>query len=481
MTHIPKSEGDASSGLTSESGYGEDFYAALHKMPLGTVLDALPEAVYLTDKDGFITFYNQAAATLWGVSPLLGETQYCGAWKLFYLDGTPLPRNQCSMAIALEEQRPINGRKAIALRPNGTHIRFLAFPAPIFDSEGNLIGAVNMLVSLTHETSAEEPDVSFNAIVDSSDEAFIAKDLKGVIHNWNEGAQRLFGYTASEAVGRSVAMLEPMDRQNEEIDILRRIRRNEHVENHETIRRRKDGSLVEISQSVSPIKNNEGNIIGAAKIARDITLRRQREEQRSLLIREMDHRVKNLFALAKSVVSLSVHSATTPRELAAVVSARLNALARSNALCLRQSFNGEQPTTLHTLIQTIVAPYVESHYNRQSRVFVTGPDIATLGNTATNFALLLHELVTNSAKYGSLSLPGGSLEINCNETEDLFTIVWSERNGPPIDREPHIVGFGTRLAKATVVGLLAGNISRDWRREGLSITLTFSASLFRAP
>jgi two-component sensor histidine kinase len=111
---------------------------------------------------------------------------------------------------------------------------------------------------------------------------------------------------------------------------------------------------------------------------------------------------------------------------------------------------------------------------------LTGPDIATTGNTAMSFARLLHEFASNSAQYGSLSLPGGSLEISCEEIEDQFSLVWSERNGPLIDREPQNVGFGTRLANATVVGQLGGAISRDWKREGLEIRLRFSVSLFRA-
>ena len=239
------------------------------------------------------------------------------------------------MATALREQRPIRGREAIAERPDGTRIPFLAFPTPIFDAAGNLIGAVNMLVDLTDRTIAEEAAQRFAAIVESSDDAILAKDLNGKIITWNGGAERLFGYTAEEAIGQPIVMLIPLDRQSEEPDILARVRRGERIDHYETIRRRKDGSLVEISLSVSPIKNREGRVIGASKIARDITERRRAEEQQHLLIREMDHRVKNLFALASSVVSLSARTASTPGELASAVSARLNALALAHALILQ--------------------------------------------------------------------------------------------------------------------------------------------------
>lgn len=458
---------------------GEQFRSPPHELALGDILEALPEAVYTTDENGLITFFNQAAASLWGVSPQLGKSEFCGSWKLYWPDGTPLPHDECPMAIALKEKRPIRGLEAIAARPDGTRIRFRAFPSPTFDSTGNLIGAVNMLVDLSDQTIADEAALRHDAIVESSDDAIIAKDLNGTITNWNRGAERLFGYTAAEAIGKPVAMLIPLDRQDEEPGILMRIHRGERIEHYETIRRRKDGSLIEISLSVSPIINREGRIIGAAKIARDITERRQAEEQKNLLIREMDHRVKNLFTLANSVISLSARSATTPGELASVVSARLNALARAHALTVPHGFSSEQPTTLHTLIQTILAPYASGDDNCQSRAFVTGPDISIAGTAVTNFALLLHECATNAAKYGALSLPEGFLDISCSEIEDLFTIVWNERNGPLIDREPDSIGFGTLLAKATVRGQLGGEISRDWKREGLSIRLAFAASCVR--
>jgi two-component sensor histidine kinase len=104
---------------------------------------------------------------------------------------------------------------------------------------------------------------------------------------------------------------------------------------------------------------------------------------------------------------------------------------------------------------------------------VTGPDITIDGASVTSFALLLHEFATNAAKYGALSLPEGLLDISCSESEEVFTVVWSERNGPLIEREPDSTGFGTLLAKATVHGQLHGEIRRDWKHEGLTITVAF--------
>jgi PAS domain S-box-containing protein len=133
-------------------------------------------------------------------------------------------------------------------------------------------------------------DQRLTAIVDSSDDAIISKDLDGTIVTWNRGAERLFGYTAAEAVGQPVAMLIPEDRPDEEPGILQRIRRGERVDHYETVRRRKDGQLVEISLTVSPIKDKSGRIVGASKIARDITERKLTERR----LRESNRQVRSL-------------------------------------------------------------------------------------------------------------------------------------------------------------------------------------------
>ena len=156
----------------------------------------------------------------------------------------------------------------------------------------------------------------YRAIIELSDDAILSKDLDGVILSWNRGAERLFGFTAEEAVGKPVTIIIPLDRRDEEPTILEKIHRGERIEHFETVRQRKDGSFVDISLTISPIRNARGKIVGASKIARDITeLKKARERQR-LLLREMSHRVKNLFALSGSIVGLSARSAKSPHELA---------------------------------------------------------------------------------------------------------------------------------------------------------------------
>ena len=254
------------------------------------LLHALPVAVYTTDAAGRITFYNEAAAALWGCRPKLGSDEWCGSWRLFWPDGSALPHDQCPMAIAIKENRAIDGMEAAAERPDGVRVPFMAFPTPLRDASGKIAGAVNMLVDITERKLAEKTARFLASIVEHSDDAIVTKDVSGIITSWNNGAERLFGYTAEEAVGKSVTMLIPPDRQDEEVEILGRIRRGARIDHYETVRQRKDGSLIDVSLTVSPLKDAQGRIIGASKIARDITERKRSEAQIATLAREAEHR-----------------------------------------------------------------------------------------------------------------------------------------------------------------------------------------------
>jgi PAS domain S-box-containing protein len=440
------------------------------------LLKALPAAVYTTDAAGRITFYNEAAVDLWGYRPELGKAEWCGSWRLWWPDGRPMAHDECPMAVALKEGRAIRGAEAVAERPDGTRVPFIPYPTPLRDDSGALVGAVNMLVEVTERRRAEELGGRLAAIVESSDDAIVSKDLNGIVASWNRGAERLFGYGAEEVVGRPITIIIPPDRQDEEADILARIRRGERIEHYETIRRRKDGSLVEISLTVSPVKDAAGRVIGASKIARDITERRRAQEQQKLLLREMSHRVKNVFALAGGVVGLSARSAATAGEMASAVRDRLAALARAHELTLPDLAEGagrsDRATTLHALVRAIVSPYVDPERERDDRVVVEGPDVPIGAGAVTSMALLLHELATNAVKHGALSSPAGRVDLCCSVEQDELRLRWQERGGPPVDGPATSEGFGSVLAHRTVTGQFGGRIDRDWRPEGLIVHLS---------
>ena len=151
------------------------------------LLDALPAAVYTTDAAGRITYYNEAAAELWGHRPTLGSSEWCGSWKLFWPDGTPLPHDECPMAVALKENRAVRGMEAACERPDGTRVPFIPYPTPLHDEAGNLVGAVNMLVDISDRKRTEEQ------------QALLVRELHHRVKNTLATVQAIMGSTARSA------------------------------------------------------------------------------------------------------------------------------------------------------------------------------------------------------------------------------------------------------------------------------------------
>lgn len=313
------------------------------------------------------------------------------------------------------------------------------------------------------------------AIVEGSDDAIISKDLSGRIQSWNPGAARIFGYTANEVIGKPITILIPEERLDEEPRILTKIRNGERVDHFETVRRHKDGSLVDISLTISPIRDATGTIIGASKIARDISERRMAEESQRLLIREMQHRVKNLFAVATSIVTLTARQNPTPETLASAIRDRLSALARAHDLTTSgwSTDNGENSRgDLLALIKTVLAPYGEG-----GRVQVEGDHVSVGSHATTNIALLIYELATNAAKYGALSVFDGQLAIGLHVEAEKVRIDWSETGGPELHGE-QTSGFGSQLAQNLALAMDA-TLTRDWRPEGLVVTIELPLAILK--
>ena len=244
------------------------------------------------------------------------------------------------MAIALKQNQQIKGEEAVAERPDGVRVPFLAYPTPLHDLSGRITGAVNMLVDITERKRAEAIAERLASIVEFSDDAIISKDLDGVITSWNVGAERMFGYAPDEIVGKSIMTLIPSDRSAEEADILARIRRGEPIQHYETVRQRKDGSQVWVSLSISPLRDARGNIFGVSKIARDMTERRRADEHRKVLVDELNHRVKNTLAVIQSIASQTLGQAATVAEARDAFGLRLISLARTHDILTRANWAG---------------------------------------------------------------------------------------------------------------------------------------------
>jgi PAS domain S-box-containing protein len=306
------------------------------------------------------------------------------------------------------------------------------------------------------------------AIVDSSDDAIVSKTLDGIITSWNRAAENLFGYSADEIIGRPIATLAPPDRKNEMSAILERIRRGEKVDHFETIRRRKDGSLVDISLTVSPIRDEKGRIIGASKIARDVTARKQAEERQRMLTAELSHRVKNMLAVVGVLAERSCANATSIAGCLEVFRGRLQALAAAHNALIADNWAG---ASLAAVIETTLEPYL----GEDDRIRLDVQDLRITPELALSLALGLHELATNAAKYGALSSPAGRVALRAHLEPggggEELRLVWQENGGPAVAR-PAVPGFGTSMLSQAMQYQHKGTVELDWRKEGLICRLS---------
>jgi PAS domain S-box-containing protein len=305
------------------------------------------------------------------------------------------------------------------------------------------------------------------SIVESSDDAILTTDLNGNITSWNKGAERIYGYSADETMGKPVKMLFPADRENEEPAILERIRRGQRVDHYETVRRRKRGSLIDVSLTVSPIRNSHGKIVGASKISRDISERKRLQLHQQFLVRELEHRTSNLFGVIQHIVNRSL---VEPETLQAkdVLNGRLQALARAHGMMAAATWVG---APLTAIIRRELAGFSD-------QTSISGCDIIVSTPAAQQFALMVHELATNAVKHGALSAPNGSISIACDVSEGTFLFRWKETGGPKV-LPPKRKGFGSVIL-LDAAKQFGKHIALDYEPDGLRYEVRFPLSAIEA-
>jgi two-component system CheB/CheR fusion protein len=429
------------------------------------LLKALPFAAFTTDASGRITAFNDAAVSLWGRWPHLGEEFWCGSHKLYWPDGRAMAHDECPMAQALRTGNASRGIEAVLERPDGSRIPFAAYPTAWKDAQGRIIGGMNVLLDLSDQQESDRTNAHYGAIVESSDDAIISKGLDGVIRSWNKGAERIFGHTAKEAVGQHVSLLIPEDRLDEEPGIIERIRRGERIDHYETIRKRKDGTLINVSLTVSPVKNAAGQVVGASKIARDITEKKRADDARELLLHEIKHRVKNTLGTVQAIATQTFReSAKTERDAFA---GRLRALSNAHDLLTQDHWDN---VSMRGMVDRALAPFQE---NRHARFMVSGENVILGANHALLLAMALHELATNAVKYGALSNDDGQVALQWHMRKEggarHLCLEWRETGGPK-GGAPMRKGFGSTLIERALQQE-QGRSCFDFRPEGVVCSL----------
>jgi PAS domain S-box-containing protein len=373
------------------------------------------------------------------------------------------------------------------LRSDGAHVWVSVNVSSMQSLDGTRPLLIGVAQDISERKIAEsvlrEKEADLRLVLDSATDGIFCVDAVGVMTMCNTACLQMLGIGREQgAIGRNLCDVISHSRADgslyskQQSPIYRTANDGlpQHVEDELFFRC--DGTSFPVEYWVNPIVR-DGAHQGAVCTFIDITQRRRAQEQQNLLLRELNHRIKNLFAITSGMIALSARSSATPKEYAANVQGRLNALALAHELIL-PGVRGEvdpaaEPTSLDTLLRKILSPYTGKQPGADGiRVVMEGPAVALGARTVTTFALIIHELATNAAKYGSLSVEEGRLRITWTCANDALVLKWQEIGGPPLRGPPTSHGFGTLLSNHSVRNELGGALSHQWNEGGLVVELS---------
>jgi PAS domain S-box-containing protein len=474
---------------------------------LRITLASIGDAVISTDSEGRVTFMNGLAEKLTG-------------WPQAEVVGRPL--SEVFNVVNERTRRPVENPALRALREgtivglanhtvliarDGTERPIDESAAPVRDESAAILGAVLVFCDVTKREWADNSRTLLAAIVEASDDAIISKTLDGVVRSWNRGAERLFGYTADEAVGRPINLIIPPERQDEERSILERLRRGERVEHFETVRVAKDGRRIDISLTVSPLFDEDGQVTGASKIARDITERKQSEMMLRAADRRKDeflallaHELRNPLAPLRhglQVLRLAGGDAGIVTDVRTMMDRQLEHMVRliddlldiarigQNKIELKRA-RVPLAAVINSAVET-ARPVIEAERHELNISLPSEP--LFLDADITRLAQVFSNLLSNSAKY---TRPGGKIWLTVErESEDAIVAVRDNGIGIPadalqrvfemfcqIDRSIERATGGLGIGLALVKGLVemhGGTVVAD--SDGLGRGSTFTVRL----
>ncbi|HEY1735144.1 MAG TPA: PAS domain S-box protein [Methylovirgula sp.] len=328
-------------------------------------------------------------------------------------------------------------------------------------------------LDMTDRKESDLRNAQLAEIVASSIDAIFSIDFSDTILTWNNGAERLFGYTAQEALGRKADFLVPDKVLSERRANMQRLLAGEAIE-YQTRGLHKDGQSIDVWIRGAPVRGLDGNFVGGSLIVRDITAQTQREAHVRFLMRELTHRSKNLLAVIQAMARQSLILQTTPEDFVERFSERLSGLAGSHDLLSSDDWAGA------SLVQLIRSQL--QHYGDLfgTRIQLQGPDLILRPEAAQNIGIALHELSTNAAKFGALSVPEGKVTISWKFTTGAndarrMHMNWEEKDGPPVVPPDHR-GFGHMVMDKITGQALGGRSQAQFAPEGVSWTLDVPAT-----
>ncbi|MEJ0012758.1 MAG: HWE histidine kinase domain-containing protein [Bauldia sp.] len=298
----------------------------------------------------------------------------------------------------------------------------------------------------------------------------MSKSLDGIITSWNTGAERIFGYSAADMIGTSILRIIPPELHPEERQVLARLRRGERIDHYETVRVARDGRRVDISLTVSPIRDGSGTVVGASKVARDVTERKQSEKAQLLLMGELSHRVKNTLATVQAIATQSLRRSRDPAEFVPAFTGRIHALARAHDLLSETRWEGIE---LGALVRDQGAARRARPPHQRARA---GPDARAAAGAASRHgaARARHQCAQVRCAQRAARAPDYRLARRRQQQGPRAELNWTEAGGPPVVA-PARRGFGTRLIEES---LLAhnGEARITYAADGLTCDLTLPAA-----
>lgn len=445
--------------------------------------ESLPQLVWSTRPDGYHDYFNRRWCEFTGLSP----AQSLGDGWASAIHPDDWPHVQSRWREALETGTPYETEYRIR-KAGGGYAWVLSRGMPIQDLSGKILRWFGTCTLIDDRKKAEEAlqtlEQQYRLALEAARLGTWKIDMDQGKVSWDEGTCALFSIPHNGLFSMSLE------------DAMVRI----HPEDRPLVRERMQAALTPGSsgryqveyRAISP----DGNIrwirsngqayyvqevgglrpAGLSGVISDITEQRAAEEAQQLLTRELTHRVKNLFAIANGMVSMTARTAKDPKEMANALRGRLSALSRAHELIQpvvpSEGHLGAE-VGLEQLVEAVLAPYRQDD---SARITVEGPNIRVGANTTTSLALVLHELATNAAKYGCLSRPEGRLDIHWTTSDGRVDFDWAETGGPPIKAPPSFQGFGSQLSQRSITGQLGGTLDRDWRFEGLRVHMCLPMS-----
>jgi PAS domain S-box-containing protein len=311
----------------------------------------------------------------------------------------------------------------------------------------------------------------------STDSLMWAKDCDGRMLYINRALERLSGMPLADVLGKTDAEWNPSAAEAEAFMAAdRRVLGSGQVDDVEEVFTGKDGSSRHYRSIRSPLRDHKGQIIGVVGVATDVTEQREAEQRERLLARELDHRAKNMLAVVQSVLALT--RGPTIEEFRSAVEGRIQALGRAHSMLAESRWDG---ANLEQIAAEELAPFAGQH----GRVQLSGPELMLRPAAAQSLALVIHELVTNAAKYGALSVEDGQLAVTWQVVGEALAsrlrLTWTETGGPPpkgAESQRKTSGFGSRLIRTSIERQLGGRLDMDWPQEGLK--LAFEVPLDRS-